>query len=63
MVTINDKPILEIILNRLKYGFKEIIITVNHLANVISDYFGDGSKFGLKIIYSLENKPLVLCNR
>ena len=59
MVTINDKPILEIILNRLKkYGFKEIIITVNHLANVISDYFGDGSKFGLKIIYSLENKPL-----
>ena len=50
MVTINDKPILEIILNRLKkYGFKEIIITVNHLANVISDYFGDGSKFGLKL--------------
>ena len=33
MVTINDKPILEIILNRLKkYGFKEIIITVNHFS-------------------------------
>lgn len=59
LVPIGDKPILEIIITQLvKYGFDKIIITVNHQADIIMAYFGDGSKWGVKIEYSLEDKPL-----
>lgn len=59
LVPIGDKPILEIIIRRLeKQGFKRIIITVNHQADIIMAYFGDGSKWGVDIEYSLEDKPL-----
>lgn len=55
----NDKPILEIIIMQLaQAGFKHITLTVNHLANLIMAFFGDGSKWGVKIDYSLEDKPL-----
>ncbi len=59
LVPVGDKPILEIIIRRLeKQGFKRIIITVNHQADIIMAYFGDGSKWGVEIEYSLEDEPL-----
>ena len=59
LVPISDKPILEIIVTQLvKQGFERIIITVNHQADIIMAYFGDGNKWGIKIEYSLENQPL-----
>ena len=45
LVPVGDKPILETIIIRLsKQGFKRIIITVNHQADIIMAYFGDGKK-------------------
>lgn len=59
LVAIEDKPILEIIIIQLaRQGFERVIITVNHQADIIMAYFGDGKKWGIKIEYSLENKPL-----
>jgi len=59
LVPIGEKPILEIILNQLKiYGFNHITIAVNHMADIIQAFFGDGSKWGIKIDYTLEMKPL-----
>lgn len=59
LVPIGDKPILEIILCQLKkHGFDHITITVNHMADIIQAFFGDGSKWGIKIDYSLEGKAL-----
>lgn len=59
LVPIGDKPILEIIIIQLaKQGFEEIIITVNHQADIIKAYFGNGDKWGIRIVYSLEDKPL-----
>lgn len=59
MIKINDKPVLEHEIECLKeQGFDDIIITVSHLGNVIIDYFGDGSKFGVKIDYFFEKEPL-----
>jgi NDP-mannose synthase len=59
LVPIGDYPILEIILRQLvKYGFTEVTLTVNHLAELIQAYCGDGSKWGLHIDYSLEEQPL-----
>lgn len=59
MIKINDKPILEYEIECLRrQGFKDIIITVSHLGQIIMDYFGDGSKFGVRIEYYFEKEPL-----
>ena len=59
LVPVGDMPILEIILKRLaNAGFHRIIITVNHLADIVQAYCKDGSKWDLRIEYSLEDKPL-----
>ena len=54
-----EKPILEIVLNQLaQNGFDHITMAVNHMANLIMAFFGDGSKWGIKIDYSCEDRPL-----
>lgn len=59
MVEINDKPLLYwTIRNLKKYGITEICITVHYLSKKIVDYFGDGKKFGVHIIYSFEEQLL-----
>lgn len=52
MLNLWGKPIIYYTLMALKnIGCSKIIIAVNHLANQIISYFGDGSNFGLDIIY------------
>ena len=61
MVLIGDKPILLHIINLLKkHGVTEFIIAVCYLPEVITSYFGDGSKFDVSITYTFEdlNNPL-----
>jgi len=59
MVKIGDEPFLSILLKQLRRNnFDKIILLVAHLSNFITDYFRDGSKFGLEIQYSYEKKLL-----
>ena len=59
MIKIGDKPVLEQEIESLKkQGLNDFIITISHLGSVITDYFGDGSKFGVKIEYYNETIPL-----
>ena len=60
LVPIKDVPILEIILKQLiSYGFKDITISVGHLAGLIEAYFQNlGIKKLAKLKYVVENKPL-----
>jgi histidinol-phosphate phosphatase family protein len=59
MIEISGKPVLEYQIEMLvKYGIKEIIITLNYLPEVIESYFGDGSKWGIKIQYIKEKTPM-----
>ena len=51
--------ILEVVLMQLaEAGFEHVTLAVNHLANLIQAYFGNGEKWGLNIDYSLEDRPL-----
>ncbi|MBI3811896.1 MAG: NTP transferase domain-containing protein [Nitrospirae bacterium] len=51
--------ILEIVIMQLvRFGFTHITLAVNHLSNLIMAYFGDGSRFGVKLDYSLEEGEL-----
>lgn len=59
MLHVGDKPILEHNIDRLvKYGIKNIYLSVNYLADKIADYFKDGSDKGVSIKYVHEDKPL-----
>lgn len=59
MLHVGDKPIMEHNIDRLvKYGIKNVYISVNYLANKIEDYFQDGSDKGISIKYVHEDKPL-----
>ncbi|MBI5056332.1 MAG: NTP transferase domain-containing protein [Nitrospirae bacterium] len=59
MMPIGEKPILEIIINKLvEGGVKKIIISVGYLAGIIQAYFGNGERFGVEIKYFIETEPL-----
>ncbi|HND68399.1 MAG TPA: NDP-sugar synthase, partial [Candidatus Obscuribacter sp.] len=60
MVPVAGKPMAEHIVNLLKeHGFDDIVFTLHYLPDAIRDHFGDGSEFGVKISYSVEEgKPL-----
>jgi mannose-1-phosphate guanylyltransferase len=59
MLPIAGKPILEYTVRHLaKLGFYNLIINLHYLPEKITDYFGDGGKFGVSIQYSYEEKPL-----
>ena len=59
MVKILDKPFLAYQLELLRAsGIIDIVLCIGHLGIEIMDTFGDGSKFGVHIRYSIENKPL-----
>jgi NDP-sugar pyrophosphorylase family protein len=60
LVPIGGKySILEIVIMQLaQNGFTHVTLAVNHLSNLIMAYFGDGSRLGLKIDYSIEDKEL-----
>jgi len=59
LLEVGNKPILETIIgNFSKYGFKDIILSVNYKSQMIEDHFGDGSTFGVKIKYVHEDKRM-----
>lgn len=59
LLKVGDKPILEtIIQNFIDYGFSRFYISVNYKAEMIEDYFGDGSQWGVEIRYLREKEQL-----
>lgn len=59
MISMAGKPLLERQIELAKnYGIDEVFILSGHLAHVISDYFGDGSKWGMRIHHIVEPYPL-----
>ncbi len=59
LLQVGDKPILETIINGFaKYGFTNIILSVSYKAEMIEEYFGDGTKFGVNIEYVHEDQRM-----
>jgi NDP-sugar pyrophosphorylase family protein len=59
MMPIGEHTILEIVIRQLvRFGFTRIILAVNHQAELMKAFFGNGEKWNVKIEYSLETKPL-----
>ena len=59
LIRVGDKPILETVLGGfVKAGFGKFFISVNYKAEMIREYFGDGSTWGVDISYLEENERL-----
>jgi len=59
LMPLGDYPILEVIVRQLAVeGFDRITIAVNHQANLIKAFFGDGEQWKVCIDYSMESRPL-----
>lgn len=59
LLPIGEKSVLEIQIEHLKkHGFDEIFLATNYKSEYIENFFGDGSRFGVKLRISKEDKPL-----
>src|SRR3972149_7920510 len=59
MVPLVNRPFLEHVLNYLKrHGIDEAILALSYLPEPIQDYFHDGSDFGIRLTYVIEESPL-----
>ena len=59
LLMIGDKPFLQCQLERLREGgIEDIVLCTGHLGHQIQDYFGDGRRFGVNLVYSHEEKPV-----
>jgi dTDP-glucose pyrophosphorylase len=59
MLEVAGKPMLEHLLIRaMKSGFVNFAISIHHHGEVIENYFGDGSRYGIRIAYLREKRPL-----
>lgn len=59
MVPVVNKPVMEHIAGLLKkHGFEETAVTLQYMPDLIMEYFGDGSRYGVKMRYFIEEKPL-----
>lgn len=59
LIPIQGIPVLEREICSLRdQGFTDIILTIGYMAEKIQEYFGNGEKWGVKIEYFVEDKPL-----
>ena len=59
LIPVAGKPVIEYAIENLREaGVREIIIAIGHLGEKIKEALGDGRKFGVKLLYSEEQKSL-----
>ena len=59
LMPLGNRPILEIVICQLReHGFTDIVMAVGYLSHLLHAYFENGRRFGVKIHYSYEDKPL-----
>lgn len=59
LIEVGGRPILQTVLDGFRrQGFHKFYLSVNYMAEMIEEYFGDGSKWGVSIEYLREDKRL-----
>ncbi len=59
MVPILNRPFMEHVLGYFQqYGITKVLLALGHAAEPLREHFGDGSRFGVLIEYSVEEEPL-----
>ena len=59
LLPVVNRPIMEHVLLLLrKHGYTEVVVTVQFLASLVRNYFGDGEELGMSLTYATEEEPL-----
>jgi len=59
MIPVLNQPLLEHLVNYLKkHNIVDIVLTLGKLPDQVQSYLGDGSKFGVRVTYSVEDSPM-----
>jgi len=59
LVPVANRPFLEYQVALLKqYGIDDLVFATNYMADKIEGHFGDGSRFGVRMRYAIEETPL-----
>ncbi len=59
LLPVGEKAVMEIQIEHLKkHGVTEVFLATNYKSSYIENFFGDGSKYGVKLMISKEEKPL-----
>ncbi|NHC14275.1 mannose-1-phosphate guanyltransferase [Motilibacter deserti] len=59
LLPVVNRPIMEHVLRLLRrHGFDETVVTVQFLAALVRNYFGDGEDLGMSLHYATEETPL-----
>jgi dTDP-glucose pyrophosphorylase len=59
LLPVAGKPMLEHIIERAKSeGFQHFVLAIHYLGHMIEEYFGDGSRWKIRIDYLRETSPL-----
>jgi NDP-sugar pyrophosphorylase family protein len=62
LLPVGESSVLEIqILSLRRAGFTDIYIATNYMADYVQAFLGDGSKYGVQLTFSREEKPLGTC--
>ena len=64
MVPILGRPVMEHIMRLLaRHGFDDVIANLHYFPDLIRDRFGDGSDYGVRLVYSFEPELLGTAGR
>src|SRR3954470_17765842 len=59
LLPVVNRPIMEHVLNLLKrHGLTDVVVTVQFLASLVRNHFGDGEELGMHLQYANEETPL-----
>jgi mannose-1-phosphate guanylyltransferase/phosphomannomutase len=59
LMSLANRPMMEHVVKLLRrHGFQDIVVTLAFLPQTIRAYFGDGSEFGVRMVYATEETPL-----
>lgn len=59
MVPLANRPLMEHIIQLLaRHGITDIVVTVQFLASMVRQYFGEGTELGVRLTYANEDSPL-----
>ncbi|HJD79974.1 mannose-1-phosphate guanyltransferase [Kitasatospora aureofaciens] len=59
LLPVANMPIMEHVLRLLKrHGLSDTVVTVQFLASLVKNYFGDGEELGMHLTYAHEETPL-----
>ena len=64
LLPVVNRPIMEHVLRLLRrHGMTDVVVTVQFLASLVRNYFGDGEELGMTLQYATEEAPLGTAGR